>query len=145
MPLDYIEALMKPLLAYFLSPHVVAAESGLTSSHEVMAASNDINGYHITPVTDIQGERHKGDLATSQILEIIRPNMGAFSISRLAVSCDCLKLTVEKKNFAQDERAFLEVRNVEATPSDGATYIVFVKLESPITEALQHFIFVKSD
>lgn len=127
-----------------LSAYTFSAESGLTSSHEVMAASNDISGYHIAPVTDIQGQKHEGDLATSQILEIVRPNLEAFTVSRLAVSCDCLKLTMEKRTFTQGERAFLEVRNIEATPPEGATYIVFVKLDSPISEALQHFIFVKS-
>lgn len=132
-------------IACFTHSPSPAAEPELTSSHEVMAALSGADGYHIAAAADMPGKSHEGDLATSQILEIIRPNMEAFSVSRLAVSCDCLKLTMEKKTFAQGERAFLELRNVEATPPDGATYIIFVKLASPTSEALQHFVFMKSD
>lgn len=123
---------------------LMAAEPELTSSHEVMAALSDADGYHIAAASDMPGKSHEGDLAMSQMLEIVRPDMEAFSVSRLAVSCDCLKLSMEKKTFAKGERAFLELRNVEATPPEGATYIIFVKLESPTSEALQHFVFVKS-
>ena len=110
-----------------------------------MAALSDAEGYHIAAASDMPGKSHEGDFATSQMLEIIRPDMAAFSVSRLSVSCDCLELSMEKKTFAQGERAFLELRNVESTPPEGATYIIFVKLETPTNEALQHFVFVKSD
>ena len=98
----------------------------------------------LAPAKGVPGRIYTGDLAPSQVLEIIRPETVAITVSRLSTSCTCLAVGVEKKTFDPGERAFVEVRNVKPTPPAGATYMVFVELTGPARELLTYDLFVKS-
>ena len=120
-------------------------DTGLTSTHEMIGASPEIDGFSIVPAPDIPGRRHEGDLALSQYYEIRRPDMKAMAVKRLLSSCSCMRIIMEKKEFAAGERAFLEVRTVKPTPEGGAMYIGFVQIGSPLDDALQFYVTLKSE
>jgi hypothetical protein len=122
-----------------------AAEGTLESSMEMdFNAIAAIDGIRVVAAGDVQGNSYTEDYAPAQVLEIIRPNQGPITVGRLMTSCSCLRATMEKREFGQGERAFIEVRNVRATPPDGATYLVFARLNQPYQATLQHELFVKS-
>ena len=120
-------------------------ESGLVSTTELMPAVASIDGIRIVPATDMPGKRYTEDHAPSQVVEIIRPEQGPISVGRLATSCTCLSAIMTKRDFAQGERVFIEIRNVKPTVAGGATYALFAQLNSPYRAALQYEIFVKSE
>lgn len=132
------------VLAVCLVSGAFASEAGLTSSMELMAAVSSIDGIRIVAVDDEPSIRYTEDFSPSQVLEIIRPDMGPITIGRLTTSCSCMLASTEKRSFAQGERALIEVRNVKATPANGAIYAIFVQLTSPHRAALQFDMFVKS-
>jgi hypothetical protein len=122
-----------------------AAEGALESSMEMdFNAIAAIVGIRVVAAGDIQGNSYTEDYGPAQVLEIIRPDQGPITVGRLMTSCSCLRATMEKRAFGQGERAFIEVRNVRATPPDGATYLVFARLNQPYQATLQHELFVKS-
>ncbi len=102
------------------------------------------SGIFLAKAEGMPGKIYSGDLAPSQVLEIIRPETVGVTVARFSTSCTCITAGSEKKTFAPGERAFVEVRNVKATPITGATYMVFVELASPTRELLSYDIFVKS-
>ncbi|MCC8190480.1 MAG: hypothetical protein LIP77_07585, partial [Planctomycetes bacterium] len=120
------------------------AEDGLVSTMNLMAAVGEIDGIRLVPAADIVPPVYTEDYGPSQVLEIIRPNGQPVTIGRLHSSCTCVSVRAAKRTFGPGERALLEVRNVKATPAAGATYAVFVQLTSPVREALQYDVFVKS-
>ncbi len=122
------------VLLFFLSLHPS------TPAAEAVQSS----GIFLAPARDVPNKVYTGDLAPSQVLEIIRPDSFPVVVSRLSTSCTCITAGTEKKSFAAGERALVEVRNVKATPSAGATYMVFVELASPTREMLTYDLFVRS-
>ena len=120
-----------------------AGEQGLVSTMSLMNAVEQSNGITIVPAADVPAKVYTEDYGPSQVLEIIRPDMGPVSIGRLNSSCTCVQASLPKRDYAQGERILLEVRNVKATPPAGATYAVFVQLTGPVKEVLQYDIFVK--
>lgn len=135
------------LLAILLvcpAAHAGESKPELESTMGLMMADKEKAGYTIVPAADIPLSGYTEDLAPPQVFEIIRPGMGPVTVGRLMSSCGCLLVTMEKKEFAQGERAVILVRNVKPTVKDGATYAFFVQLEKPIKDALQCDLFVKS-
>lgn len=132
------------ILAVCLASGAAAGEGGLTSNMELMAAVTSIDGIRIAAVDDEPSIRYTEDFSPSQVLEIIRPDMRPITIGRLATSCTCMQASTAKRSFAQGERALIEVRNVKATPANGAVYAIFVQLTSPHKAALQFDMHVKS-
>lgn len=122
-----------------------AGDTGLTSTHDLVAAFPEIDGFSVVPAPDISGKKYEGDLALSQFYEILRPEMKAMVIKRLHSSCSCMKITMERKAFAAGERALLEVRTVMPTPKGGATYVGFVQVGDPLDDALQFYVTLKSE
>ncbi len=122
-----------------------AGEEGLSSTLELMEAYGAANGIRVVQPADVQGRSYTEDYSASQVLEIVRPDGGPVSVSRLATTCSCVQAVMTKKTFAQGERAFIEIRNVKPSLPDGAVYGVFVVLESPFRIPLQAEVFVKSD
>ncbi|MCL2000968.1 MAG: hypothetical protein FWG74_06000 [Planctomycetes bacterium] len=135
MPTPKNHALLLPLFLLYLICFATPAEK---------TAAAEPRGIILTPAKDAPGKIYTGDMAPSQVLEIIRSETTAVTVARLSTSCTCITASVEKKTFAPGERAFVEVRNVKATPAAGATYLVFVELESPAHELLTYDLFVKS-
>lgn len=132
------------ILLLAVSVRAQAGEQGLVSTMSLMNAVEQSNGITIVPAADVPAKVYTEDHGPSQVLEIIRPDMGPVSIGRLNTSCTCIQASLPKKDYAQGERILLELRNVKATPPAGATYAIFVQLTSPVKEVLQHEIFVKS-
>lgn len=135
------------LAAFLLAtiPPAAAGEDGeLVSTMSLMAAVSSAGGIRIAPAAGVTPRIYTEDLAPSQVLEIIRPDMGPITVGRLNSSCSCVRASMPKRSYAAGERALIEIRNVKATPRDGATYAVFVQLTSPVREVLQYDIFVKS-
>lgn len=122
-----------------------AEDAGLVSTMELMSAVSSVQGISIVPVSDIPSKSYTEDYSSSQVFEIIRPDMGPITVGRLGSSCTCVRVSMDKRSFAAGERAILEVRNVKATPAAGAKYAIFVQLTSPVKQALQYDLFVKSD
>ncbi len=120
-------------------------EEGLASTLELMNAVGAIDGIRVVPAPDIPTRVYTEDYGPSQVLEIIRPDMGPVTVSRLATTCSCVHASMVKKTYAQGERAFVEIRNVKPSVAAGAEYGVFVVLNSPYRVALQAEVFVKSD
>ena len=121
------------------------SEPALVSSMEMdFSAITAIDGIRVVPAKDMPGKIYTEDHAPSQVLEIIRNGQAPITVGRLMTSCSCLRATMEKKDFGQGERAFIEVRNVKPTQPNGATYLVFVQLHQPYKSTLQHELFVKS-
>lgn len=118
---------------------------GLVSTMELMHAVGAVDGIRVVPAAGVPGKIYTEDYGSSQVLEIIRPDMGPISVSRLGTTCSCIQAFMEKKVFAQGERALVEVRNVRPSQAAGAEYGVFVVLSSPYRVALQAEVFVKSD
>lgn len=110
----------------------------------VVPATPESKGYFLSSAPDQSGQRYNGDLAVSQVFEIIRPNNEAINLGRLYTSCSCVNLVSPKRSFAQGEKAFVELRNVRATPLNGNTYTFYVQITSPISETLRYDTFVKS-
>ena len=133
----------------FVLPTIACSRShggeGLVSTLELMNAVAAIDGIRVVPATDVPGKVYTEDYGPSQVLEIIRPDMGPISVSRLGATCSCIQAFMAKKVFAQGERAFVEIRNVKPSQTGGAEYGVFVVLTSPYRAALQAEVFVKSD
>lgn len=121
-----------------------AGEPALVSSMGLTGAVTSVGGVSIAPAKDVALPIYTEDLAPPQVVEIIRPDMGPLSVGRLLSSCTCVQASMEKKDFAAGERAFLTIRNVKKTPAEGATYAVFVQLTAPYRETLQYDVFVKS-
>lgn len=137
-------------LAIFAAFHVLspasarASEAELVSTMELMHAYAAVDGIQVVPATDVPLKVYTEDYSPSQVLEIIRPNQEPITVGRLATSCACLRASLPKQSFAQGERALIEVRNIKATPANGATFAIFVQLVSPQKLALQYDIFAKS-
>ena len=53
-------------------------------------------------------------------------------------------VAMEKRDFGEGERAFLEVRNVKKTPVGGAVYAIFLELETPRRLVLEYDLFMQS-
>lgn len=128
-----------------LGSAVYGGEEGLVSTMSLVPAVGEAGGITIVPAADIPAKVYTEDYGPSQVLEIIRPDMGPITVGRLHSSCTCVRVELPKRTFAQGERALLEVRNVKKSPTAGATYAVFVQLSSPIKETLQYDLFIKSD
>lgn len=122
-----------------------AAEAALVSSTELMDAVMSSDGMRLAPAEGVSIPRYTEDYANPQVLEIIRPNQNAIAVGRIATSCSCLSATLTQKSFGPGERALVEVRNVKATPPQGATYAIFVQLTEPYKTTLQYNMFVKSE
>lgn len=122
-----------------------AAQDGLVSTMELMEGIAAIDGIRIVKPADRSGTVYTEDYSASQVLEIIRPNMVPVTIGRLSTSCTCITASMEKKTFAQGERAFIEVRNVKPSKPGGATYAVWAQMTSPYRAALQFEMRVLSD
>jgi hypothetical protein len=103
-----------------------------------------MEGFFLRPAIDQAGRHYSGDWAGSQVIEVIRPEMAAIRIRFIAVSCDCLRVEMAKRDYAAGERAFLEVRNVKKTPDGGATYAIFLELETPERLVLEYDLFMRS-
>ena len=139
-----VPSLVALVFAALAASTLHAGETGLVSTMELMAAVSSHDGISVVPADGIPSNRYTGDYSPSQVLEIIRPDQGPISVGRLATSCTCLSASIPKRDFAQGERALIEVRNIKATPPAGATYAVFVQLTSPVKTALEYDMFVKS-
>ncbi|MDR1744353.1 MAG: hypothetical protein LBS30_01205 [Planctomycetota bacterium] len=134
------------ILCFFTSLSGTAAEAGLESSLEMdFNAIAAIDGIRVAAAKDVPQKSYTEDYGPVQVLEIIRPDQGPISVGRLMTSCSCLKATLAKRDFAQGERAFIEVRNVKPTQPQGATYLVFARLASPYAATLQYELYAKSD
>lgn len=117
----------------------------LVSSLELMDAVGAIDGIRVSPANDVPVRTYAEDYGPTRMLEIVRPDMGPITVSRLGTTCSCIRATMGKKSFGQGERAFVEIRNVKPSVPDGAEYGVFVLLNSPYRVPLQAEVFVKSD
>lgn len=137
-----------PLLVAFIvsfTPSGARAQDGsLVSTMGLDIGVESADGIRIVPAPDIHTGVYTQDLAPPQVFELIRPDNGPVSIGRLMTSCTCLSASMEKRNFGAGERAVLTVRNIKATPAEGATYAVFVQVTSPVQQTLQLDLFVKS-
>ncbi|MDR1534368.1 MAG: hypothetical protein LBU64_04635 [Planctomycetota bacterium] len=127
------------------SPPASAGELEISSSAVAPIPGGVSRNASVVPALDLPGKYYKGDWAKSQVLEIVRPRMAAFSVKFVAVSCTCLGVELEKRDFAEGERALLEVRNLKKTPEQGAVYAIFLELETPEPLLVEYDIFVKSD
>lgn len=132
------------LLSFAIAATAYASEAELVSTMELMPGITSIDGIRVVPAEDVPGTVYTEDYAPSQVLEIIRPNQRPITVGRLATSCGCLRASMEKRNYDQGERAFIEVRNVKASPPQGATFAVFVQMISPYRSTLQYEHFTKS-
>ncbi len=117
----------------------------LVSTLEVMHAAGAVDGIRVAKAEDVPGTLYTEDYSISQVFEILRPDMGPVEVSRLATTCSCLRASMEKKQFAQGERALIEIRNVRPSVPGGAEYGLFVVLDSPYRIPLQAEVFVRSD
>ncbi len=115
------------------------------STLEVMHAAGAVDGIRVAKAEDVPGTLYTEDYSLSQVFEILRPDMGPVEVSRLATTCSCLRASMEKKQFAQGERALIEIRNVRPSVPGGAEYGLFVVLDSPYRIPLQAEVFVRSD
>lgn len=144
--IPYTGKLLTLLLAVcFAFAGTAYAQEGLVSSMEMLDGVTSIDGIRLAKPADRAGTVYTEDYGTSQVLEIIRPNMGPIVVGRLSTSCSCIRASMDKKSFAQGERAFIEVRNVKQSQPNGATYAVWAQLVSPYRANLQFELFVKSD
>lgn len=127
------------LAVLFASLAITAAgaEEALVSSPDmIFDAKANHDGIAIA-AAGVPGKRYTEDYAPSQVLEIIRPGDGPIAVGRLITSCPCLSASMEKREFGQGERAFIEVRTVKAPPMAGAKYAVIAQLTAPQRTALQ--------
>lgn len=125
---------------------LMAEDAGLQSTMEMdFSAIAAIDGIRVVAARGVPGKSYTEDYGPSQVLEIIRTDQAAISVGRLMTSCACLRATMEKRDFAQGERALIEVRNVKPTMANGATYAIFVRLNNPYKATLQYELFAKSD
>ena len=136
-------AALAAALSAFAFP-VPALDMGVVSTMRNVNAVMEARGFFLAPANDMSGKIFDGDLAPSQAFEIMRPGMSRVSIGRLYTSCSCVQLHSPKRNFAQGERAVLELRNVRATPPAGQIYAVYVQITSPIRTTLRFDTFVQS-
>ncbi len=123
-----------------------ATETGLTSTviKSVKAGSEEA-GFQLVRADDLGGRITLDSLSPSQAFEILRPDMGEISISRLGTSCSCIRLSAEKKTFAKGERAILELRNVKPTKQGGGNYAIYVLVVQPEPAMLRLRTFVRSE
>ena len=144
-------SLSAAILCFAASSSCLAAnaDAGLQSSLEMdFDAIAAIDGIRVVAAEDIPEDMRKSyteDYGPVQVLEIIRPDRGPISVGRLMTSCSCLRAAMPKRDFAQAERAFIEVRNVKPTQPAGATYLVFARISSPYAATLQYELYAKSD
>lgn len=123
-----------------------AGEPELVSQFEmVFDGVGAIDGIRIVRADDVPGNVYTEDYGNSQVLEIIRPNQAPFHIGRLTTSCACLQATMAKREYGQNERAFIEVRNIKPTLPEGATYLIFAQITAPYKATLQFELFAKSN
>ncbi len=133
------------LVAFALSLAVasVASAAAVTSQMgQAMSGVMSEAGFYITPVGS--GGQNYGDLAPSQLFEIVRPGNQAISIGRLFTSCSCVRLEADSYSFAPGQPAVLRLRNVIATPPQGQNYAIYVQITSPIRTTLRFDTFVQS-
>ncbi len=139
---------MKTAILFLLSAILCGSSPAgeeLVSTPDLMEAAGAVDGIRIQPAADIPSRIYTEDYGPSQVLEIFRPDMGPITVSRLATTCSCVRASMEKKTFAQGERALVEIRNIAPSVPGGAEYGVFGVLESPYRIPLQGEVFVKSD
>ncbi len=137
--------LVAAVLLAFPAAGALSMDPELVSSMGIMQAEKNLGGFSIVPARGVPPRVYTEDYAPSQVFEIIRPDMMPFSVGRLLASCACLRVTMDKKDYAKGERALITVRNVKPSVAGGATYAIFVQLNAPFKEALQYDLFVKSD
>lgn len=125
-----------------LSSSPRAGEDGLVSTMSLMYGVSEARGITVAVVKDAPTNVYTEDYAPPQVLEIIRPDMGPVTIGRLNTSCTCIQASLPKRSFAQGERIFIEVRNVQH--SKGGNYAIFIQLTSPVKELLQAELWVQS-
>ena len=113
-----------------------------SSTTRGLSAVTSANGFSLRPVGT--GGQYYGDLAPTQLFEIVRPSNQRISIGRLFTSCTCVVLEADKTTFEPGEPAIVRLRNIHATPPQGQMYAVYVQLNSPIRTVLRHDTFVRS-
>lgn len=130
------------LAAVFVSLMTTATASdgdGLVSSNDmIFDAWADYEGITLAVAAAVSAPRYTEDYAPSQVLELIRPDGGPVTVGRLVTSCKCLSASIGKREFAQGERALIEVRVVKKPPVADAAYAVIVQLVSPYKAAVQY-------
>lgn len=134
--------LMKTALLAFLvfgSNAMAAVVSTMGNNAEALFADR---GFQMIPVYEMP---IAGDEAPARVYEIIRPRGERIIIGRLNTSCSCVRLEAGKSVFERGERAFVTLRNVRPTPSNGQTYAFYVQLTSPIRTTLRTDLFLQSD
>lgn len=111
---------------------------GLVSSTDMVFDAVSSQGGIRIVAADVPTTRYTEDYASSQVLEIIRPDDGPISVGRLIASCSCLSASMERREFAQGERALIEVRVVKKPPVEDAAYAIIVQLTEPERAAPQY-------
>lgn len=146
MPLNkFSVAKCVAVLFLFAFTAVPARSEELVSVMEMdFSGVTAVDGIRIVPVTDIPAKIYTEDYAPSQVFEIIRNNQAPITVGRLMTSCTCIRAVMEKKTFAQGERAIIELRNVKPSQPGGATYMIFARLNQPFSATIQHNVFVQS-
>ncbi|MDR0363182.1 MAG: hypothetical protein LBJ46_10950 [Planctomycetota bacterium] len=122
-----------------------AAGERVVSQSGLVDGVFDHEGFSIAPARDPQPRQYSHDPGPTQAFEIVRPGQGPIRIGRLHTSCSCLELSAAKRDFAQGERALLELRNVKPTVGGGATYSFFVQITEPVRETLRYDVFVDTN
>lgn len=131
------------LVAVLLAATACAQAAALRStSRNQRNAVMEYSGFFLNPVGTVP--EGPGDLAPSQLFEIVRPGNQAIQLGRLYTSCVCVALEAEKDYFAEGEHAVVRLRNVKATPSTGTMYAVYVQLKSPVSTVLRFDTFMRS-
>ncbi len=109
-------------------------------------ATNDVadNGFKLVLLNE-SGARQVGDLGPALRFEITRPDQAAISIGEMFTDCDCLVFAPEKREYAQGERAFLNLRVVKVIAEKDKKYDVYVELKAPVQQTLKMNVAVNSD
>lgn len=108
------------------------------------AYGSESGGFKLVLLNE-SGARQVGDLGPALRFEIERPDQAAVSIGEMFTDCDCLAFAPEKHEYAQGERAFLNLRVVKVIPEKDKKYDVYVELKAPTQQTLKMTVAVNSD
>ena len=124
---------MPPLLSS--NPNTMTMFTG-SRSRETVQLSDAPAGYSLVPVADATPPHYAGDVGPAQLFEVIRPDNGPVTLGRMYWSCTCIMAETPKKSYAAGERVLVTVRHVKEAPEGGATFVIGVKVASPVDTLL---------
>ncbi|MCD8138941.1 MAG: DUF1573 domain-containing protein [Planctomycetaceae bacterium] len=122
-----------------------AGGEGLTSTSDmVFDAVESRDGISLAPTSAADAPLlYTEGYAPPQVLELRRPDGQPLRVGRLITSCTCIVASMEKREFAAGEPAFVTVRAVKQPPVAGAKYAVIVQVLSPVEVMVQYNVEVR--